>query len=137
MYIWKYERNQLDRALRESKVVVNLHQYDDDNVLNQIKLHEMMRYNLFIVNEMPSEYEEEMITNYRCCIEFVEQVKKDLSNISSLFSIIDDLVAKANLKTATLILNTDSYFKTTTRGYHFDSLRMILKSYQLILNAQL
>ena len=94
----KMTGSQLDQALRESKVVVNLHQHDDNTTLNQIKLHEMMRYNIFIVNEIPSEYEEEMITNYKCCVEFVEQVKKDLSNISSLFSIIDDLVAKANLK---------------------------------------
>ena len=89
--------SQLDQALSESKVVINLNRDNNVTTLNQVKLHEEMRYNIFILDELPDEYDKTILSNYKCCVDFVEPVKPDLSNISLLFRLLDNTLSKANL----------------------------------------
>ena len=49
--------------------------------LNQVKLHEIMRYNILILNEMPQEYDDDVLSNYECCVNFFDRIKPDISNI--------------------------------------------------------
>jgi hypothetical protein len=88
--------SRLNDALLQSKVALNLHQNEDITTLNQVKLHEMMRYNILIVNEMPQEYDDNVLSNYECCVKFVDHIRPDTSNISTLFDAVDDMVSKAN-----------------------------------------
>ena len=87
----------LNDALLQSKIAVNLHRDENVTCLNQTKLHEIMRYNILIINEMPHEYDEHVLSNYKCCVNFIERIKPDISNIYLLFGLIDDLVGKAGM----------------------------------------
>ena len=91
--------SRLNDALLQSRVALILHQDESVATLNQVKLHEIMRYNILILNEMPQEYDDDVLSNYECCVNFFDRIKPDVSNISSLLNAIDDLVDKASIAT--------------------------------------
>lgn len=85
----------LRSAIQCSRVALNIHHYDGDTVLEQPRLHELMRYSTFIVSEVPGSGQESMVDNYRSFVEFIPVIEKDLSNIDSMLSAIDRLLAEA------------------------------------------
>ena len=76
----------LHQAMNESRILLNLHAEDGESLLEQPKLHEVLRYNMFIISEFPGIDQTELVENYKCCIEFTDIIKKDLSNMGGLFA---------------------------------------------------
>ena len=76
----------LHQAINESKILINLHAEDGESLLEQPRLHEVLRYNIFIISEFPGADQPELVENYRCCVEFTDIIEKDLSNMGGLFA---------------------------------------------------
>ena len=102
--------DRLNEALLQSKVAINLHRNESVTCLDRPKLHEMMRYNVLIINETPHEYDEYVLRNYKCCVSFIQRIKPDLSNISVLFTAIDELVNKASISSCDFNLGYKKIF---------------------------
>ena len=93
--------DRLKTCIQESKIALNLHYYDGDSLLEQARLHELMRFNTFIISELPGVKQPDLVNNYRCCVDFVDVVEKDLSNISVLFAMIGHLLKLAESPSCT------------------------------------
>lgn len=78
--------SRLHQAINESKILINLHAEDGECLLEQPKIHEVLRYNIFIISEFPGVDRSELVENYKCCVEFTDIIEKDLSNIGCLFA---------------------------------------------------
>lgn len=83
----------LKKALHESKIVLNIHGFDNDTKLEQVRLHEVMRYNIFIISELPGVMDHALLNQYRPCVDFIDEIDNtDDPNIDELNNTISYLL---------------------------------------------
>ena len=86
---------ELQYLLLRSKIVLNLHAYDN-SLLELFRLHEILPYNVNIISEKTSE--DSLIEKYKSYIDFIPIINEDLSNIDFLYSVIEMNLNKDKLK---------------------------------------
>ena len=90
----KVFNEELQHLLLKSKIVLNLHAYEN-GLLELFRIHEVMPYDVKIISEIT--FEHSLIKKYKDFIDFIPIINKDLSNIDNLFSIIDINLNDVNL----------------------------------------
>ena len=81
--------NELDKLIKNSKLVINLHYYDNA-LLEIFRIHELLVYDCKILSENPgTEEERELIEKYSKVVNFFPIINDDLSNIENIFNLID------------------------------------------------
>lgn len=82
--------NERDKYIQSSKIILNLHYYDDA-ALETCRFNEILQFNTPIISETSNndEYNKYIYKEY---ITFVDCIKDDLSNIDILYSAIDILL---------------------------------------------
>lgn len=100
-YVSNVYGKELENLIKESKICLNLHYYDD-SIFESVRIHELLSYNSIILSEYPCKEDMENIQPYTNNVIFVEKIKEDLSNMFILINRVID------------ILNNYDFYKNNT-----------------------
>ena len=80
-----------DNCIKSSKIIINLHYYDDA-VIETTRFNEVLQFNKLIISEKSSslEYDYYNINLYKDLVVFIDVINEDLSNIHQLYAILDN-----------------------------------------------
>ena len=84
-----------DQLINESKIIINLHYYDNTG-LETCRINEILQYNKLVISEKPSNGENDNKLLYDNIVVFCDVINDDLSNIEQLYQLIDFYIDDVN-----------------------------------------
>lgn len=118
-YVENVYGEKLENLISESKICLNLYYYEN-NVLETVRLHELLNHNSIIISEYPCEQDLKNSKNYYNVVNFIEPIKSDLSNINNLITLIDELLTDYDNSINSenyRLKNINNIFKTIYNDY--------------------
>jgi hypothetical protein len=120
--------NDLYDYISKSKIIINLHFYNDA-FLETCRINEILNYDKIIISELPHKYDYQNKLLYSDIVIFFEIINKNMSNINNLFELIDYYLIPENYNNFISKLNKNKKkLQNITTNIFFQNINMIFES---------
>lgn len=117
--------NDLQKAILQSKIIINLHYYDAC-ALETCRINEVLQYNKLVLSETVSEADTNNKKMYENMVVFFDRINKNYTNLQQMYNAIDyylikenynDMIEKIKIGTPVLERETFSYLQKNIKEY--------------------